>query len=137
MSNKPKRGWIWLTAAGLACVAVFVVANLGSLFPAPPSNIRIEFSGTEGVKVSGKYIADGKENEINGTVPFAVTEIARDLKFVVNKLEPGQLTVKIFRDDRESGSVMTGGDVARLEGNLERGAVSMLTTSPGDHPPAK
>ena len=90
MSKKKLSSIVGLiTFVGIATL----IASRVVFKPVPLRNVRLEFSGTEGLKISGTYTADSKEHALSGEVPFDVKVQARSVSYVINKDQPGEMIV--------------------------------------------
>ncbi|UCD50773.1 MAG: hypothetical protein JSW27_25025 [Phycisphaerales bacterium] len=58
---------------------------------------RVVLSGAEGLAVTGSFTADGKEYEVNETLPAEITATARRLSLVLASADQGQnVTAQVF-----------------------------------------
>lgn len=99
--------------------------------------VRLELSGTPGVKLSGHYDADGVRYSFAGVVPTNVTFMARRFSYSIKKAsEPGELRGDLYLNDSSQGASSTSAVGWGVAGSLDfRGPMTktvVTLTSPGE-----
>ncbi len=99
--------------------------------------VRLELSGTPGMKIAGHYDADGVRYPFSGVVPTNVTFTARRFSYSIRKAsEPGELRGDLYLNDSSRGASSTSAVGWGVAGSLDfRGPMtrSVVTlTSPGE-----
>ncbi len=63
---------------------------------------KIVLSGPEGLQVTGSFTADGKEHDVNETLPAEVTIIAKRMSLTVESRDGKEsLAAKVFVDGKQ------------------------------------
>ncbi len=99
--------------------------------------VRLELSGTQGMKLTGHYDADGVRYSFAGVVPTNLTFSARRFSYSIKKAsEPGELRGDLYLNDSSRGASSTSAAGWGVAGSLDfRGPMtrSVVTlTSPGE-----
>lgn len=87
-----------------------------------PIPMRIDLTGTAGVKVAGKVVVDGVEREFSGTLPTHLAVQARSIEYTIRMQEPqGELRGELTVAGNVWGSSATSGDFRGVRGSYYRG----------------
>ena len=83
-----------------------------------PASVRLDLTGTAGLKVAGTLVVDGVTREFSGTLPTNITVAARILEYRVAMQEPrGELTVNVAAGGDLRASCGVADDFAGVQGH--------------------
>jgi hypothetical protein len=125
-----RRRWILLAvlvglalALGVGLIAFIKHRQLVSL---PARVIRIEISGTPGLKVDGTFEVDGQRHTESGVIPMAFTFRARNLSYTISKPDQsGNLSETCSIDGAFYGTV--GGSHKNVRGSVVDGHFTQIS----------
>ena len=119
-----------LVGVVLVGIAVFFISRFG------PKTMRVELSGTTGLKIAGSYEANGSTYEFSGVVPTNFAVEAKHFSYTIMKLDSdGELEGKLFVENKAVGMSRTPGPYSGVRGEysfdgslFHRRADSLFTT---------
>ena len=120
----------------LVLVAGFVVWQKRPL----PAIMRLELTGTPGLKVAGTVIVDGVPREFSGTLPTHIAVTARTIEYTIQMQEPrGELRGELKVGEEIYGTSNTANDFSGVKGGYRptwsgKGGF-MTTVNKGDQRP--
>lgn len=125
----------------LVALLVFLLVSGFMLYLRPiATSVRLNLTGTPGLKVTGTYAVDGLSREFSGVLPTNISVKARSFVYTIYMEEPrGKLQGGlIVNGGLCSGSSSTANDFSGVSGNYTKGWFSSgvkLTTvrKAGDH----
>ena len=129
MPNK-KVGLILICVALLAVVLIFCAAIRPDIV-----NTKIVLSGPTGIEVTGTYIADGKEYDVQETLPAELSIDARRLSLLLESSSTtGAISVEVLVNDKPRVSGSHQNIKIEVIGNT---MFSMFSSTPRTHLMAK
>lgn len=106
----------------LACVLLVAGGVVFYLSRPGPVHMRIELTGTPGMKVAGTYTADGVTHEFRGTLPTRIDVQANEIYYTIRKQEEkGELRGQLFVNDAFRGDSSTNAAYAGVSGHARVG----------------
>ena len=86
-------------------VAILLVGGIvlfGVVIRPQTVTTKVVLSGPEGLQVTGSFTADGKEHDVNETLPAEITITAKRISLTVESSdETGSLLAKVFVDGKQ------------------------------------
>ena len=119
--SKRKYVLLGLLLIVAAWVCIELIVNSHWFRPSPPTDVRIEVSGTPGAKVDATFEVDGVASQRSAVLPTSFNfPQARKVKFTITReAGPGELWAKVFIDEQPKGPL--GGGAEWVRGMIERG----------------
>jgi hypothetical protein len=98
-----------------------------------PASIRLDLTGTPGLKVAGTITIDGAQRQFTGVLPTSVSAKAKSFEYTILIQEPnGELRGELTVDNGIYGSSSTANDFSGVRGSYSHswlGKGGMMTTA--------
>jgi hypothetical protein len=113
----------------IAIVIVLLLAVAGAAFyltASPPSrSIRLDLTGTTGMRVTGEYFVEGVKHPIDGKLPLSFEATGANFDYIVRMPEDGgELKGELFIDGESEGSSAAQAPTAGVRGEYKTTAFS-------------
>lgn len=98
-----------------------------------PTTVRLDLTGTAGLKVAGTVVVDGVPREFSGVLPTNITVEARNFEYTILMQEPrGELSAKLTTGIGMYSSASAATDFTGVRGHYSytwRGRSTSATTA--------
>jgi hypothetical protein len=107
----------------LSLLFVLLVMGLVACQHRPaPATVRLNLTGTTGLKVAGNIVVDGVPQEFQGVLPTNITVVARTFEYTIRMQEPvGKLRGDLAIAGGGSGSSSATDDFSGVKGRYRYG----------------
>lgn len=103
----------------LVLLVALIVAGFAFWHHRPvPTTVRLDLTGTAGLKITGRVVVDGVPREFSGVLPTNITVEARNFEYTILMQEPrGELTAKLTTGSGVYSSASAANDFAGVRGH--------------------
>jgi len=112
-------------------LGLLLVAGLALWHHRPvPSTVRLNLTGTAGLKVAGTVVVDGVAREFSGVLPTNITVEARNFEYTILMQEPrGELSAKLTAGIDMYSSASAATDFAGVRGHYAHSWLGKSTSA--------
>jgi hypothetical protein len=117
---------------------LILLASLSSLvcgcetFKSPePDAIKVEVRGTPGLKFTGTYSLDGREQQVCGVVPMDIETVDGKFSSVFKKQGDGLLTVIVNKNGKQYSQATSVTELGGVEAKISPGELFDITSANG------
>jgi hypothetical protein len=103
----------------LVLLVVLVVGGFALWHNRPvPTTVRLDLTGTAGLKIAGTLVVDGVPRQFNGVLPTNITVEARNFEYTILMQEPrGELSARLTTGSGVHSSASAANDFAGVRGH--------------------